>query len=193
MSGQMDVNLDSGAYTISLTGLTPLTTYVISLVDQQELIPGLPPLPDLVSTLTTLLAIGPTALLSGVLGTLPPGMTIDRVVVSPGILFGGEPLAAGSVNIFQKMFFRRLTLVNDSAGQTLFDEPTPAAEPLRPRAGSCWRDRCPASGRGFMAGPPAFGFSHGVPQRESMSSVIIRSIREARPAHLARCGPLFQR
>ena len=55
---------------------------------------------------------------------MPLGFTIDRVIVTPGLLFAGEALAAGSVNVFQKMFFRRLTLVNDATGAVLFTDPT---------------------------------------------------------------------
>ena len=67
MAGEMTVNLETGAYTTSLSGLTPLTTYAVWLVDRSE--SGLiPPPPDLVSRLTTFLAVGPTALLSGNLG-----------------------------------------------------------------------------------------------------------------------------
>lgn len=59
----------------------------------------------------------------GLLGlNLPAGLTIDRVVVAPGLLAPGDPLAAGTVNVFQKIFFRRLSLVDDSTGTTLFSE-----------------------------------------------------------------------
>ncbi len=125
MAGEMTVNLETGAYTTSLTGLTPLTTYAVWLVDRSE--SGLiPPPPDLVSRLTTFLAVGPTALLSGNLGLgLPFGLTIDRIVVTPGILWGGEQLGAGTVNVFQKIFFRRLSLENAGTGRVLFTETTP--------------------------------------------------------------------
>ena len=74
----------------------------------------------------TFLATGPTALLTGVLPlNLPLGFTIDRVVVAPGLLLGSEALGAGTVNVFQKIFFRRLSLVNDSTGAVLFEETTP--------------------------------------------------------------------
>ena len=86
----------------------------------------IPPLPDTVFGLVTFLATGPTALLTGVLPlNLPLGFTIDRVVVAPGLLWGSEALGAGSVNVFQKIFFRRLSLVNDSTGAVLFEETTP--------------------------------------------------------------------
>ena len=44
----------------------------------------------------------------------------------PWALWGAEPLGAGTVNVFQKMFFRRLSLVNDSTGAVLFEETTAA-------------------------------------------------------------------
>jgi cytochrome c peroxidase len=63
--------------------------------------------------------------LTGALGlNLPPGLMIDRVVVAPGIVWGAEALGAGMVNVFQKMFFRRLTLVNDATGAVMFNETT---------------------------------------------------------------------
>jgi cytochrome c peroxidase len=77
--------------------------------------------------LVTFLAAGPSALLTGVLPfNLPFGLAIDQVVVSPGALWGSEALGAGSVNVFQKIFFRRLSLVNESTGAVLFDETTSA-------------------------------------------------------------------
>jgi cytochrome c peroxidase len=118
MSGQMDLDLDTGNYRGNLAGLSALTTYTVWLVDEQD------GLPDVVSGLATLLATESSALLTGVLGALPLGFTIDRVVVTPGTVWGAEPLAAGSVNVFQKIFFRRLTLVNNSTGAVLFDETT---------------------------------------------------------------------
>jgi hypothetical protein len=49
-------------------------------------------------------------------------------------VWGAEPLAAGTVNVFQKIFFRRLSLLNESTGAVLFDETTaaPALFPLVP-------------------------------------------------------------
>jgi cytochrome c peroxidase len=125
MTGEMAVNLQTGTYTTTLSGLTPLTTYAVWLVDRSES-DLIPPPPDLVSRLTTFLAAGPTALLSGNIGLvgLPFGLTIDRVVVTPNILWGGEQLGAGTVNVFQKIFFRRLSLENAGTGTVLFTETT---------------------------------------------------------------------
>lgn len=123
MTGEATVNLQTGNYSVSLNGLTPLTLYTVSLVDGATgLIPGLL---DTVFGLVSFLATGPTAVLSGVLpGGLPLGFTIDRVVVASSGLLGGETLGSGSVNVFQKIFHRRLSLVNDGTGEVLFEEST---------------------------------------------------------------------
>src|SRR5947208_14696887 len=85
-----------------------------------------PPL-DTVAGLVTFVATEATALLNGALPVaLPLGFTIDRVVVTPGIIWGVEPLGAGLVNVFQKIFFRRLSLLNESTGELMFDETTSA-------------------------------------------------------------------
>jgi hypothetical protein len=121
MVGQMALDLQSGAYQISLNGLTPGTTYSVWLVDRSE--SAL--IPDTVFNLATFLPLASSTLVTGVLGlNLPPGLMIDRVVVAPGALWGGEALGAGTVNVFQKMFFRRLTLVNDATGAVIFNETT---------------------------------------------------------------------
>ncbi len=126
MTGEMAVNLQTGAYTTTLSGLTPLTTYAVWLVDRSET-DLIPPTPDTLFRLLTFVAVGPTQLLSGNLGLLglPLGLTIDRVVVTPGLLGNGEQLAAGTVNVFQKIFFRRLSLENAGTGTVLFNETTP--------------------------------------------------------------------
>jgi cytochrome c peroxidase len=124
MAGDMAVDLGTGSYSLSLNGLTPLTTYSVWAVDSADTVLT-PLLPDLPVRLSTLLATGPTAILTGLLGSvLPAGFSIDRVLVTPGLLFTGQPLAAGAVNVFQKMFFRRLTLVNDATEAVLFEDTT---------------------------------------------------------------------
>ena len=123
MVGEAAMDLGSGATSVNLSGLTPFQTYTVWLVDRTE---SDPPVPDTVAGLFTFLATGPTALLSGLLPQLPLGFTIDRVVVTPGIVWGAEPLGAGTVNVFQKAFFRRLSLMNESSGAVLFEETTTA-------------------------------------------------------------------
>jgi cytochrome c peroxidase len=124
MTGEAAVNLESGAFSVNLKGLTPLQVYTVWLVDGTETA-LLPPLPDAVFGLATFLALGSTTLVSGLIPVnLPIGFTIDRVVVAPGSLWGSEALGAGAVNVFQKIFFRRLSLVNDSTGEVLFEETT---------------------------------------------------------------------
>jgi len=74
MAGEMAINLQTGAYTTSLNGLTPLTTYAVWLVDRTET-DFIPPTPDALFRLTTFLAGGPTALLTGSLAlSLPLGV-----------------------------------------------------------------------------------------------------------------------
>ena len=51
MTGEMAVNLQTGAYTTTLSGLTPLTTYAVWLVDRSES-DLIPPPPDLLFRLT---------------------------------------------------------------------------------------------------------------------------------------------
>jgi cytochrome c peroxidase len=131
MVGEAAINLGSGAYTVNLKGLTPLTTYTVWLVDESETDPAL----DTVAGLVTFLAGGTTAVLTGTIPlTLPLGLTIDRVVVTPGIIWGVKPLGAGLVNVFQKIFFRRLSVLNESTGEVMFDETTspPARAALVP-------------------------------------------------------------
>src|SRR5687767_2936290 len=93
MVGEMAVDLDSGAFQVSLNGLTPLQAYSLWLVDRQES-DLIPPAPDTVFRLATLVAATPSTLLTGQLGLiLPFDFTIDRVVVVPGLVWGGEALA----------------------------------------------------------------------------------------------------
>src|SRR5437773_1334980 len=121
MAGEAAIDLGSGAFTVNLAGLTPLQTYTVWLVNQTDSDPPL----DMVAGLVTFVATEATALLNGTLPVnLPVGFTLDRVVVTPGIIWGVEPLAAGLVNVFQKIFFRRLSLLNESTGEVMFDETT---------------------------------------------------------------------
>ena len=121
MAGEATINLGSGAFSVNLAGLTPLQTYTVWLVSRTDSDPPL----DTVAGLVTFVATEATALLNGPLPVdLPVGFTIDRVVVTPGIIWGVEPLAAGLVNVFQRIFFRRLSLLNESTGVVMFDETT---------------------------------------------------------------------
>jgi cytochrome c peroxidase len=124
MNGEAALNLASGAFTVNLARLTPGAVYSVGIVDA----PDIDGVPDVPFSLGTLLALSPNALLSGVLrlNLLPPGFTVDRVAVVEGAAWGGQTLAAGSVNVFQKLFFRRASLVDASTGVTLFDETTAA-------------------------------------------------------------------
>src|SRR5947208_555423 len=119
MAGEAAIDLGSGAFTVNLAGLTPLQTYTVWVVNHTD---GDPPL-DTVVGLVTFVATQATSLLNGTLPVnLPVGFTIDRVVVTTGSIWGVEPLVAGLVNVSQKIFFRRLSLLNESTGEVMFDE-----------------------------------------------------------------------
>jgi len=121
MAGEAAIDLGSGAFTVNLAGLTPLQTYTVWVVNHTD---GDPPL-DTVIGLVTFVATEATSLLNGTLPVnLPVGFTIDRVVVTTGSIWGVEPLVAGLVNVSQKIFFRRLSLLNESTGEVMFDETT---------------------------------------------------------------------
>src|SRR5437879_3335388 len=119
MAGEAAINLGSGAFSVKLAGLTPLQTYSVWLVNRTDSVPPL----DTAVGLVTFVATQATSLLNGTLPvSLPVGFTIDRVVVTTGSIWGVEPLAAGLVNVSQKIFFRRLSLLNESTGEVMFDE-----------------------------------------------------------------------
>ena len=74
--------------------------------------------------LAALAASGPSAVVTGTLDVtaFPAGFTIDRIVVADGVDSPASPLASGSVSVFQKIFLRRLSLLNDAAGTVIFQE-----------------------------------------------------------------------
>jgi hypothetical protein len=122
MTGTAAIDLNTGLFTVNLSGLTPGLLHSVWLVDTPDL-DGLLDLPISLGTLLPLL--GSTGTLTGVLGIgLPAGFTIDRVEVFDAATRSGRPLGAGSVNTFQKIFHRRASLLNESTGALLFDETT---------------------------------------------------------------------
>ena len=125
IAGEFSLDLASGAYNVSLNGLTPSQTYGVWLVDAGE-----GGVEDVVIRLTSVRATSASAAATGVLNPtalkLPAGFSINRVVVAPGTDSPREPLASGSVNVFQKIFFRRLSLLNESSDSVLLNETTSA-------------------------------------------------------------------
>src|SRR5439155_477442 len=80
-------------------------TYTVWIVNHTRSDPPL----DTAVGLVTFVATEATSLLNGILPVnLPAGFTLDRVAVTTGSIWGVEPLAAGLVNVFQKIFFRAL-------------------------------------------------------------------------------------
>ena len=128
LAGDIAVNLESGAYRVSLNGLTPPATYSVWLVDRPESDDGTSPQSDAAIKLATIAAARASAIQTGEIPRdLPTGFRIDRVVVVQGAAFASNAtLAAGSVNVFQKIFFRRLSLRNESTSTVDFSETTTA-------------------------------------------------------------------
>ena len=187
MAGEVAVNLGSGSFNVSLNGLTPQQTYSVWLVDRPARDPALS---DTVFGLVTFVASGASTVLKSTAPlSLPAGFTIDRAVVVPGSLSSGPALAAGTVNVFQKIFFRRLSLANESAGQGRLPGDDGRAEPLRARARSRRRNRC----RGDRDGRDLGSSDPGV-RRAVLGGRVLRNARkrrgglpqaaEARPADL---------
>ncbi|MET0214370.1 MAG: hypothetical protein ABW292_15270 [Vicinamibacterales bacterium] len=127
LAGDIAVNLESGAYRVSLNGLTPRATYSVWLVDRPESDDGTSPQPDATIKLATIAAARASAVQTGEIPPdLPTGFRIDRVVVVQGDAFASDALATGSVNVFQKIFFRRLSLRSESTSAVDFSETTTA-------------------------------------------------------------------
>jgi cytochrome c peroxidase len=127
LAGEIAIDLESGTFRISLSRLTPRQTYGVWLVDVAERA-GSEPVSDVAIRLATVSSTGTSALATGAVSSgmaLPAGFKIDRVVVA-GADSPAGPLAAGSVNVFQKIFLRRLSLRNESSGTTLLNETTSA-------------------------------------------------------------------
>ncbi len=125
IAGEFTLNLDSAAFRVNLSRLTPQQTYGVWLVDAAETSGT----QDSAVRLATVQATGSTAVVSGTLSLAnlkaPAGFTLDRVVLAPGTESPASPLASGSVNVFQKIFFRRLNLLDESTAAVLLNETTP--------------------------------------------------------------------
>lgn len=125
MAGEFTLDLESAAFRVSLSSLTPGGTYGVWLVD----VPERGGAPGGAVRLASIQPSDRTAVVSGSLDSavlaIPAGFAIDRVVVA-GAESPDAPLASGSANVFQKIFFRRLTLLDESTDAVLVNETTPA-------------------------------------------------------------------
>ena len=126
LAGEFTLDLESAAFRVSLNRLTPQQTYGVWLVDGAETSSA----QDSAVRLATVQASAASAVVTGILNAgalkLPSGFMIDRIVVATGTESAAAPLASGSVNVFQKIFFRRLSLQDESTDSVLLNETTPA-------------------------------------------------------------------
>jgi cytochrome c peroxidase len=147
LAGEASFNLESGAFRIDLARLTPQAGYGVWLMDAAET-EGVPATAVKLATLT---ASGPAAVVSGTVDAtaLPAGFTVDRIVVADGTDSPASPLASGSVNVFQKIFLRRLSLVNESTGTVIFEETA-----IRPRLAALVPDLAAQTASATTGGMP---------------------------------------
>lgn len=116
--GSFGLDLRSGAWTADLTGLAAGERYVVALLDRGE-----GATPDRRLELTTLTATGATASAQGTLSSSQAaGFVMDRVIVAPAAS-PDAVLSSGGLSVFQKLFFRRQSLVDTVAPSRSFTEP----------------------------------------------------------------------
>lgn len=123
IAGNIAIDLDSGRFEASLNRLATGETYSLWVVDRKTGDGSLPGGGDSVVKLAEIRALLPSVTLAGNVGlVLPLGFAIDRVVMVRGSQWSTDVLAAGSTNVFQKIFFRRLSVTNEATGALAFDE-----------------------------------------------------------------------
>src|SRR5262245_36972176 len=120
VGGEASINLRTGTVSATLGSLKVGEQYSVWLVDGKA--------SDVTSLdqsvkLADVSAQQPSMTVSrAALANLPPDFFIDRVTVARGTATADDVLASGSVNVFQKIFFRRASLTNESTGKVLFAE-----------------------------------------------------------------------
>ena len=119
ISGGVSFDLGTGSFAANISGLTPGTSYTLSLVDDQdEDDTSKELLPSLLFTIAEIRAVDKTALVRGTLLLVAlGGATVDRVELRS---VGKEEtvLASGSVNLFQKLLFGGAELVKSDSSRS---------------------------------------------------------------------------
>jgi len=128
IAGELAVDLDSGSFQARVSRLSSGASYSLWLVDRKES-DGISLIGDDTEVkVADILATASSASVAGELGLkLPLGFAIDRVVLARGTVSSTDVLAAGSTNVFQKIFFRRLSITNEARGTLAFEEALTAA------------------------------------------------------------------
>ncbi|MBC8119685.1 MAG: hypothetical protein H7X75_08945, partial [Burkholderiaceae bacterium] len=149
-AGEIAIDLGTGKYVVTLRGLGSTEVYSLWLMDRPEPAAGVALRFNDARMLKLGDVRGSSNTLSGVLGArVPADFAMDRINLLRGSSSQGEVVASGSINVFQKLFFRRLdatqasgslaisqnaesrpafaSLVPDLAAETLAVEPVPLA------------------------------------------------------------------
>lgn len=104
-AGNVSIDLRSGRYGVTLTGLSAGTTYDVWLVDEADLGAASDAPGDRALLLTRVVAQSSNAAARGYLDdAFTWGFALDRVIVTP-VGASGDVLASGSVNVLQKIYF----------------------------------------------------------------------------------------
>ena len=128
IAGELAVDLNSGRFTLGLNRLDPGQTYSLWLVDEADASAASD---DISFKLADVQGHKAAATLTGdAASTVPFGFSIDRVVLARGTQSMADVLAAGSLNVFQKIFHKRLSIAKESAGIIMFEETRPPAPNL---------------------------------------------------------------
>jgi cytochrome c peroxidase len=125
MGGELAIDLTSGKYALSVSGLGRDLKASVWLLDE-----GTSPDLDVSLKLLDVAGAGEARFAGNVTPTVPPGFAIDRVIVARGTESAKDVIASGSLNVLQKIFLKRLRITEESSGATLYDDVRPAAPAL---------------------------------------------------------------
>ena len=164
MVGEATVNLQSGAFNVSLNGLTPLADLhgVARRPDRERRHSAAARYGVRTGHLPGRRTHGPPERCPAAVEPAARLHDRPRRGLNRACSGGSEALGAGTVNVFQKIFFRRLSLLNDSTGAVLFDEPTPPPS-LSALVPDLAGETDAMAWMGPMPGSPASGCSQSAP------------------------------
>jgi len=110
-AGEITIDLGTGRYVATLRGLGSTDVYSLWLIDRPEPEADVALRFNVARTLKLADVRGSSSTVSGILGArVPADFSLDRINLLRGSSSQGEVAASGSINVFQKLFFRHLDL-----------------------------------------------------------------------------------
>ncbi len=134
-AGGVSIDLASGKFVAALSGLEPGQAYSLWLMDRYEPQDGGDRLFNDARFVKLADVSGARAVVSGLLGMqMPVDFSLDRIQLLRGSDARGETVASGALNVFQKLFYRRLDATKGEGVPALrqSQEPRPALAHLIP-------------------------------------------------------------